>query len=331
MARISLPEAQPNSPRVRYVPRQGPVLHPTPLTGSADAPGLNLTRGCALGCAFCSVRASPGQPEDGGILFFTRTAEALDAELTASHPRPRAVFLSPGVDPFPDIPEVQKEVGRVVEVLAGHGVDAWLMTRGRIQQPALPVLAKHRERVRVTVPITTLDEGLHAILEPGALAPAGRLEQIALLRELGICVQVAIDPLIPGLTDSKESLADLLSAVKEAGIDQVTVSYLFLREKIGSQLRTELGERAGEVVRAFTGGPLLSGNGLAAARYLPRARRQRGYATLMALAAGLGMSVSVSGLTNPDFQPTRVEAPEPRRSLVSRFLESGGCAEVGRR
>jgi hypothetical protein len=48
---------------------------------------------------------------------------------------------------------------------------------------------------------------------------------------------------------------------------------------------------------------------LAPARYLPKTRRQRGYAALMALAAGYGITVRVSGITNPDFgRPRRTES-----------------------
>jgi len=56
--------------------------------------------------------------------------------------------------------EVQSEACRTVEVLASHGIDALLMTRGYIRPSALQVLARHRERLRITIPLTTMDRGL---------------------------------------------------------------------------------------------------------------------------------------------------------------------------
>jgi hypothetical protein len=70
---------------------------------------------------------------------------------------------------------------------------------------------------------------------------------------------------------------------------------------------------------------VLSAPGLPPARYLPRGRRQRGYATLMALAADYGIGVGVSRTTNPDFgaAPSGASAgqsPEPRRRLLPLFM-----------
>ena len=49
------------------------------------------------------------------------------------------------------------------------------------------------------------------------------------------------------------------------------------------------------VLEAFAGGPILSSGTIAPARYLPKARRQRGYAALMALAAGFVLRTKAEG------------------------------------
>ncbi len=115
----------------------------------------------------------------------------------------------------------------------------------------------------------------------------------------------------------------MLKALAGVGVRQVTAGYLFLREGIIENLRPAL-ERLGVtkmVLGAYARGPVLTGPGLAAARYLPRARRQRGYATLMALAAEHGIKVSVSGLTNPDFAAPRPAETTGRPRLLSLFLQ----------
>ena len=96
-----------------------------------------------------------------------------------------------------------------------------------------------------------------------------------------------------------------------------------LRNGIRDNLVRELEKEgwAEMVLDAFEGGPVLSAGTIAPARYLPKARRQHGYAALMALAADMGMTVSVSGLSNPDFQtPRRQEAaPAARQRLLPNF------------
>ena len=295
----------PRLPRVERVLRKSPLLHAGPWPDCPDVLALNLAQGCAHRCAFCSVRAYPSYRGDGAIYLLEDAPAQLAAELAAQRRRPQAVYLSPSTDPFMPLAEVQTETARIVEVLARHGVEAWLMTRGYIRPAALEVLAKHRRHVKVTVGVTTVDRSLQRALEPLAAPPRLRLRQLAQLHELGIPVGVQLAPLVPGVTDQRANLTALLEALAGVGVRHVSAGYMFLRSGIRDNLAPVLKSHGWEeaVFSEFTGGPVLSAGGLMAARYLPRVRRQRGYAALMTLAASRGISVSVCGLTNPDFGP----------------------------
>lgn len=312
----------PELPAVEWIDRSGSLLHPTPLGGSDDILGLNLSRGCAHRCAFCSVRASAHYPGDDRIQLYRGLAERLHLELARMRKRPRAVFISPAMDPFPAVPEVQAETLRVVGVLAGYGIEAWLMTRGEIQPGIVRELLLHREHVKLTIALTTSDPRIAQVTEPLTARPDLRLRQIGQLRQQGLRVQVAVDPLLPGLTDTRDNLEPLLEALVLEGVTHITAGYLFLRESIAENLRQALEPHgwADLVLSAFRTGPILTAPGLAGARYLPRIRRQRGYATLMALAANHGISVTISRLTNPDFNTPRQEPTEERPRLLDLFL-----------
>ncbi len=330
MARKALPSLTPPEPpaqapalpRVVRVLRSGPALHPAAVSNDPEVLALNLARGCVHRCPFCSVRGSPYYGGGGEVFVYDGTESHLAAELDSRPRRPRAVFISPATDPFPPLAELQEETVRAVAVLAGRGVESWLMTRGQIRPAALAALAAHRLRVRVTVPLTTCDRKLQRLLEPWTASPRLRLRQIAALERLGVPVQVALEPLIPGVTDTRVNLAEVLAAVAACGVRRVSATYLFLREGIADNLFAALATRGldGVVRDAFAGGPLLTAAGLGAARFLPRPRRQRGYGLLMSLASTYGITVSVCGLTNPDFgAPRPPVAPAKRRDRLPLF------------
>lgn len=307
-------------PQLSRATRKGPVLHSTPLAGADDVLGLNLTRGCGHACSFCSVRASPNYPQAEAVLF-TNTIDLLRDELAVA--RPRAVYLCPAADPFPPFQPVQEMAAEAVAVLAEHGVEAWLMTRGEPSPMVLDAIAEHAPFVKFTVALPCLSAPTSGLLEGGAASPARRLELVGELRRRGISAQVAIDPLVPGLTDTQEALGPLLAALASRGARSVTASYLFLRDGVTEQLRAGLpADVAGAVLAAFERGPVLTPPGLKAARFLPRSRRQRGYATLMALASRHGLGVTVSSLTNPDFAAPRPFGQGAAQSLRALSLRA---------
>jgi DNA repair photolyase len=312
-------------PRLAWVERQGQLLQPCALGEAGEVLSLNLARGCAHRCAFCSIRGNATYPGDEELHVFTGTAERLDWELSFRRQKPRAIFLSPSTDPFPPFLEFQRETAKVVAVLARHGIQAWLMTRGFIRPTVLTVLNEFPKNTKVTFGFTTLDQALRRALEPLAAPPRLRLKQIQELRARGFAVSVALEPLIPGITDTRENLLSLLHGLAATGIQHISASYLFLRPSVRENVLAALKELGllDTITEAYASGPTLAAPGEPVARYLPKARRQHGYATLKALAAERGVAVSVSAVSNPDFPMARALATEdaPRRRLLPLFLQ----------
>lgn len=306
-------------PRLEMIERRGTLLRPSPMADLLDQDilSLNHVSGCPHRCTFCYVRGYPGYEGDEVIYLYTNAAELVRSELKERRRLPKAVYLCPSTEPFPPFNEIQAETCRILEALAEFGVQAWFMTRGFIRPAALEMLQRHRKLVQVTFALTAFDEKVRRILEPLAAPTRLRLRQLKELRELGIATQASIEPLIPGLTDTRENLAPLLDALAAIGLDRISTSYLYLRPGIQQNLQIDLAPLgwAEPIVESFAQGPILPMGRIAAARHLPRADRQRGYARLMALAAERGIKVSVSGLTNPDFRAPRERIVHERRPL----------------
>jgi DNA repair photolyase len=276
------------------------LLRCGPFPHQPDILAVEHLQGCVHRCGFCTARSSGRDV----IRMVADAAVRVSEELLELPRLPRAVFISPNSDPFPPINEIQAETVRLVEVLAQEGIDSLLMTRGYIRPAAKAVLAAHAKRVKVTVALMTMDRSLQRMLEPLTASPSLRLRMLRDLRRAGIACQVALEPLIPGVTDTRENLLPLLEALADADVRHVTVGYLFLRGRIEQTLQELLEPHGldGLALDEFEGAPVLSGRANAT-RYLPRGRRQHGYAAVMALAAGFGISVGINPLSNPDFTP----------------------------
>lgn len=308
---------------VSWIPRHGEALRPTPLFPGDEVLGLNLMRGCAYQCGFCSARAYPGVDAGQQVAIYTDNVSQVIQEVDVK--KPRAILICPSTDPFPPLMEVQQETVSIVEALANRGIQSWLMTRGVIRPNILTELIRHKETVKLTIGLTTLASKLLEQLEPGTASAQVRLEQIERCREAGLHVRVAMDPLVPTLTDRRENLEEVLEALASIGIHEVAAGYMFLRQGIAENLEASLGATgmAESVIQAFRQGPILTAPGLAAARYLPRGRRQRGYAMLKALAARHDIDVQINSVTNPDFASAKkTETSKTRPRLLSLFLKN---------
>ncbi len=81
--------------------------------------------------------------------------------------------------------------------------------------------------------ITTLDENVAKVFEPGASSPARRLNAIAQLIKVGVPTTVFFGPVLPGFSDSLKTMVEILNALKGVGVKYVLIDKMnYISEKI---------------------------------------------------------------------------------------------------
>ena len=299
-------------PRWVQVQRRGPIVRPARANlAESGIFGIDLTAGCGHGCAFCHIRGMAQYPGDGRVLFDPGVSGRLGPALEALDHPPRLVVLSPSSDPLPPNREVRAEAVRVVRTLLGRGIEILLMTRGRIAPALVAALAAAPELSQVALGLMSLDRGLVRRLEPWAAPPPKRLRGLARLIEAGVRVEVRLEPLIPGLTDTRESIQPLFAALGRIGVRRVVAHHLFLHPAMTGTLAAALSPLgwAEKLTDAYEGGPVFPIGSLGATKHLPLEARREGLARLTAWGAEHGLLVATGAAQNPDFR--RAEAPAP--------------------
>ena len=290
-------------PRLLSVARRGPLLRPargsTPSLGTF---GLDLTAGCAHGCPSCYIRGLASYPGDDRVLFDPETADRLAERLDTLDRPPHLVVLSPASDPLPYLRAVRDEAIRVVRVFLARGIDVAILTRGRIPLALVDLLAEHPDRARVAVGLTTLGRHLARLLEPRAAPPKARLRGLERLVEAGVTVEARLEPLIPGLTDTRENLKPLLAALARAGVHRVVSHYLFQHPATTGPLAESLGNLglAERLVDSFEGGPVFPVGNLGPTKHLLLDARREGFARILAWGAEHGLVIETGASQNPD-------------------------------
>ena len=106
-----------------------------------------------------------------------------------------------------------------------------LITRGPLIVRDVDVLAEAAQRadVSVTFSVPTLDREVWRRTEPGTAPPRQRLRALSRLVDAGIRASVGMAPILPGISDRPEQLAEVVRAAREAGACGVWANMLYLK------------------------------------------------------------------------------------------------------
>lgn len=187
---------------------------------------LNPYRGCVHGCHYCFARRynayndlNPSDDFSGLVFVKTNVVEVLRAELSRPSWSRQVVAIGTATDPYQPIEGARRLTRGCLQALAERRTPLQLVTKGTMVQRDIDVLAdaSRRAGASVSFSITTLDPDLWRELEPGTPPPWKRLQVMQRLVAAGVRAGVLLAPVVPGITDSHESLAAVVEAAAAHG------------------------------------------------------------------------------------------------------------------
>ena len=199
---------------------------------------LNPYMGCVHRCTFCYVRAFEKRAErpfddryGASIRVKVNVAEVLRAELRRRSWTGDPVVIGAATDPYQPAEGRYRLTRACLGVLAEAANPFSIITRGPLIVRDVDVLAEAARRADVSVSfsIPTLDPAVWSTTEPGTAPPRQRLRALERLVAAGIRASVGMAPLLPGLSDRPEQLAEVVRAARAAGACAVWANLLNLR------------------------------------------------------------------------------------------------------
>jgi DNA repair photolyase len=210
---------------------------------------LNPYMGCAHQCTFCYVRAferRADRPSDdrygASIRVKTNVAEVLRRELARKSWRGDLVAIGAATDPYQPAEGRYQLTRRCLEVLAEARNPFSIITRSPMIVRDIDVLAEAARwaKVSVTFSVPTLDPEIWRTTEPNTPPPRQRLRALRVLRDAGIDAGVGMAPILPGLSDKPDLMADVVKAARDAGATSIWTNVLYLRPGTREHFLTHL-------------------------------------------------------------------------------------------
>lgn len=200
---------------------------------------VNPYRGCEYGCRYCYARYTHEFMELPVEEFETRIfAKRWDAgefrrELRRLAPGDSVAFGT-ATDCYQPAERRYGLTRRMMEEMDGRveGVRLGVITKSDLVARDADVLGRlaRRNDVRVSMTVTTLDEGLARKMEPYAPAPRLRLEALRAVAATGVFCGVGMSPVLPRITDGEASIDAVARAAQAAGARGFWAQPLFLRD-----------------------------------------------------------------------------------------------------
>jgi DNA repair photolyase len=155
----------------------------------------------------------------------------LARELARPSWRNEQVAIGAATDPYQPCEGRYRLTRSCLEVLGHAATPFSIITRGPLIVRDVDVLqeAAARTDVAVMFSVPTLDHDVWRTTEPGTAPPRQRLRALTVLVNAGIKASVGMAPILPGLSDRPEQLAEVVKAVRAAGATSVWANLLYLR------------------------------------------------------------------------------------------------------
>jgi DNA repair photolyase len=250
---------------VKLITKKGSTFHDFPYSRpdrkcfhcwiiNVTPPGPNQ---CLHDCIYCYAREAIYSNYSRDTLIYSNLPELVEKDLERLTLCP-PISLSNISDPCQDIPELKREVKRLIQLLMDYGVSFFITTKG---DPSflleLPGFVEYKPKsIAITIEGTPEVLGL---VSPQAPSFDARVATAAKLSSMGIGIVIRLDPILPHLFQALygdswfDKIAQLVDVFAAAGAKHIIASTGRLsrrRAPSGSREGTSIWQRIDEVIHS---------------------------------------------------------------------------------
>ena len=233
-------------------------------TGTSDfiADGV-VSHNCFARNTHTYLDLDAGHDFDTKVVVKVNAGELVRRELAAPKWKGAPIAMGTNVDVYQRAEGRYRLMPAILQALRDFANPFSILTKGTLILRDLDLLKQAAEvtTVGLAMSIGFVDETVWRAVESGTPSPRRRLEVVRKLTDAGFAVSVLMAPILPGLTDSDESIEETVAAVAAAGAAGITPLALHLRpgarEWYAAWLTREHPELATRYRDLFRGGSYL--------------------------------------------------------------------------
>ncbi len=221
--------------------RSKSIIHPFVIKNYKGLT-INPYQGCSHRCAYCYATYEWSPEFYDKIYAKSNGPQVLEKELASWNKSDTIipVMVSSATDPYQPAELRFQLTRRCIQVLQKYNVPYYVFTKSTLIERDLELHRQYRHNCFLVWSVTTCDEKIRRLIEPGT-APSSRIfKTIRKCAEAGLCCGVNVDPIIPLVTDTELEMNELVRACRDAGVQHAFGAPLRLRADIWERMKLVL-------------------------------------------------------------------------------------------
>ncbi len=196
---------------------------------------LNIYRGCQHGCEYCYAMYSHEYLGSNNfcdeIFVKENIVEELEKELKSDRWKREVINIGGVTDSYQPAEAKYKLMPEILKLLIKYKTPAIISTKSSLVLRDYDLIDELSRitYINIAATITTMDEELRSLLEPGADSSENRFHMLSEFRKTNASIGLHLMPIIPYITDSYENLDAILSNAAKVKVDYALPGTLYLR------------------------------------------------------------------------------------------------------
>jgi DNA repair photolyase len=213
------------------------LLHPF-IVKEYEGLTVNPYQGCHHRCGYCYATYEWSPDFYDKIYAKSNASQILENQLKSWKSRTiDPVMISSATDPYQPAELKYGITRKCIQILQKYGVPYYIFTKSTIIKRDLRLHKQYSNNCFIVWSITTCNEKIRRTIEPGTPPASVMFEVIKKFTDSGILCGVNIDPIIPLITDSPNSIESILDSIHNVGVRYVFGTVLRLRRDIWERMK----------------------------------------------------------------------------------------------
>jgi DNA repair photolyase len=199
---------------------------------------INPYNGCQHRCGYCYATYE-WSPEFYDHIYAKINAPDLLAKQIQSWKQNliNPVMIASATDAYQPAELKYSLTRKSVEVLQEFEIPYYIFTKSSLIERDLELHSRYSHNCFVVWSITTNNEEIKRIVEPGTPPSKSVFKVIGKFCKSGIKCVINIDPILPLITDSNEDIENIIDSANEVGVKYVSCAILRLRYDIWERMK----------------------------------------------------------------------------------------------